>query len=148
MGIILVSEKMKKIFLFYKVKGGNKMEIPNIYFPHIHLALNINSVAFKVFGLSVYWYGIIMAIAIVSGTALVCYIGKKEGLPSDLFIDYVLYALPISVIGARLYFVIFHWDYYSSHFKEILNIRQGGIAIYGCIIAALIFAIFYIKYKN
>lgn len=124
------------------------MRIPNIYFPYLNKGFYIESVAFHLFGISVYWYGIIMATAILSGTLLVDYIGKKEGLTADLFNDYVLYALPFALIGARLYFVVFHWKYYFLNWREIINIRQGGIAIYGAVIASVIVALYYTKKRK
>lgn len=124
------------------------MRVPNIYFPYLNIGFDIDSIAFRLFGINVYWYGIIMAVAILSGTLLVDYIGKKEGLGSDLFNDFVLYALPFALIGARLYFVVFHWKYYFFNWWEIINIRQGGIAIYGAVIASVVVALIYTKKKK
>ena len=76
------------------------------------------------------------------------YIAKKEKVSSELVTDFVLYDLLFALLGARLYFVAFKWDYYKAHMGEIFNIRQGGIAIYGAIIASIIFAVFYTRYKK
>ena len=122
--------------------------MPNIYFPHLNLNFNISSVAFTVFGLSIYWYGIILSSAMVLGTLMSIYIAKKENLSSDLITDFVLYDIIFAIIGARSYYVIFNWSYYKTHLLQIFNTRQGGIAIYGGVIASIIVAIIYTKYKK
>ena len=123
------------------------MEIPNIYFPHLGLSFNLKSQAFSIFGLDVYWYGIIITTGIILGTLLACYIGKKEGLNSEIFTDFILYDIIFAIIGARLYYVIFSWDYYKDNLSQIINTRQGGLAIYGGVIASVIVAIIY-TYKK
>lgn len=124
------------------------MEIPNIYFPNLGLSFHINSEAFNIFGLCVYWYGIILTSGIILGTLLACYIAKKEKLDPNLFMDFVLYDIVFALLGARIYFVIFNWDYYKANPGQILNIRQGGIAIYGGVIASIIVAIIYTRKKK
>ena len=124
------------------------MENPNIYFPNLNLAFRIPSEAFSIFGITVYWYGIILTLGIALGTLLALYIAKKEEVRSEIIIDFVLYDLPFALLGARLYFVVFKWDYYREHISEIFNIRRGGIAIYGAIIASVLFAMFYTRYKG
>lgn len=124
------------------------MEIPNIYFPNLGLSFHLDTEAFSIFGISVYWYGIILTLGIILGTFLACYIAKKEKLDPDLFMDFVLYDILFAILGARLYFVIFNWDYYSANPSQILNIRQGGLAIYGGVIASIIGAMIYTKIKK
>ena len=63
---------------------------------------------------------------------------RKKGIDEEFFYDFIIYALPGAIIGARLYYVIFNWSYYKNDFSAILNIRQGGLAIHGAIIAGLI----------
>ncbi|MDF2612585.1 MAG: prolipoprotein diacylglyceryl transferase [Clostridia bacterium] len=122
--------------------------MPNIYFPHLNLYFNINSIAFKVFGLPVYWYGIILTTGIVLGTALASYIAKKENLDSDIIIDFILYDIIFALIGARAYYVAFNFGYYKDNLIEIFNIRQGGIAIYGAVIISVIVAVVYTRKKK
>lgn len=119
-----------------------------IYFPHLGLTFHIKSEAFELFGMPVYWYGIILTSGIILGTLLACYIAKKENLDPNLFSDFVLYDLIFAIIGARLYYVVFNWDYYKTHLDEIINIRQGGIAIYGSIIASALVVIIYTRMKK
>lgn len=124
------------------------MEIPNIYFPHLGWAFHLNSVAFTIFGVSVYWYGLIITSGIILGTYLACRIAKKEKLDPNLFMDFVLYDILVALIGARVYFVIFSWSYYSEHPLEIFNIRQGGLAIYGGVIVSIVAALIYTHHKK
>lgn len=124
------------------------MEIPNIYFPNLGLSFHLKSEAFSIFGLPVYWYGIIITIGIILGTLLTCYIAKKEGLDSAIFTDFILYDIVFAIIGARLYYVIFSWDYYKENLIQILNTRQGGLAIYGGVITSVIVAVIYTQRKK
>lgn len=124
------------------------VNVPNIYFPYLNWAFYIEPIAFEVFGVPIYWYGLIMTSAICLGTLLTCFLAQKEGLQTGVFSDYVLYTIFIAIIGARLYFVAFRWDYYKEHVGAIFNIRQGGIAIYGAVIASVITAIIYTHYKR
>lgn len=97
--------------------------------------LTVNPTAFKIFGIEIQWYAII----IVSAIVLVSWLASKEaervGLREDDVVDLMLWALPISIVGARLYYVIFEWEYYAQNPGEILAIRNGGLAIYGGLIA-------------
>ncbi|OON96208.1 MAG: prolipoprotein diacylglyceryl transferase [Candidatus Epulonipiscium fishelsonii] len=122
--------------------------MPSIYFPHLNLSFNMDPIAFEIFGLPIYWYGIIITLGIMGGIAIANYIAKKEGLNPDIFLDFLLYDIVFAIIGARTYFVLFNWDYYSKHKMEIFNLREGGIAIYGAILASIIVAYFYTKKKK
>lgn len=107
---------------------------------------NIDPVAFKVFGLPVYWYAVI----IVSGIVLAVWMASKEavkvGLKEDDIIDFMFWALPLSFIGARLYYVLFEWRYYIKNPVEILAIRNGGLAIYGGLIVGALVIYFFTRY--
>lgn len=122
--------------------------MPNIYFPYLNLSFHIEPVAFKVFGLSIYWYGLIITLGLVLGTLMSRWIAKKEDVDPEVITDFVLYDFIIAIIGARLYYVIFNLDYYTKNPGQIFNIRQGGIAIYGAIIASIIVALVYTKRKK
>lgn len=122
--------------------------MPNIYFPYLNLKFNIDPVAFTAFEVPIYWYGIILTTGIILGLLLAMQIAKKEGVNPDVILDFLLYDIIFAILGARLYFVIFNWSYYKDHLGEVFNIRQGGIAIYGAIIASLIVAVIYTKWKK
>lgn len=100
--------------------------------------LTINPIAFHLGNLSVKWYGVITAVAIVLATWMSISEGKKRQIESDDFIDLLLWAVPLGYVGARIYYVIFEWGYYSQHPNQIIAIWNGGIAIYGGLIAGLI----------
>lgn len=122
--------------------------MPNIYFPYLNLSFNISPIAFEIFGVSIYWYGIIITLGIILGTLTAAYMAKKEGINPEIITDFVLYDMFFAIIGARVYYVLFNWEYYSANPGQILNTRQGGIAIYGAILSSIIVAIIYTKYKK
>ena len=101
------------------------------------MILTINPVAFKLGNLSVKWYGIIMAVAIFLAVSMAIFEGRKRQIESDDFMDLLLWAVPLGYLGARIYYVIFEWHYYSQHLDEIIAIWNGGIAIYGGLLAGL-----------
>lgn len=94
-------------------------------------------VAFSVFGWEIRWYGILISSAILIGIVIAVYRGKKKGIISDDVLDIVLVSVPAAIIGARLYYVLFQWDYYSDNLREIFMIWEGGLAIHGGIIGAI-----------
>lgn len=94
--------------------------------------------AFEIFGFGIAWYGIIIASAMLIGTLILTKIAKRYGYEENDIIDLVLVVLPSAIVGARLYYVIFEWSYYSQHPNMILAVRQGGLAIHGGVIGGLI----------
>lgn len=108
----------------------------------------MNPVAFEVFGITVRWYGIILAIGIISGLIYALRESERVGLDENIILDLVIFAIPAGIIGARLYYVIFNWGYYSKEPLQILNIRGGGLAIHGTLIAAVITTVIYTRVKG
>ena len=104
--------------------------------PGIKAALN--PTAFQGGPFTIHWYGVIIASGVVLALLLAVREGKREGIPEDDFYDYLLWALPIAIICARIYYVVFQWSYYSQHPSEIIAIWDGGIAIYGAILGGFI----------
>lgn len=119
-----------------------------IQFPNLGINLNIDRVALRIGGMPIYWYGIIIGIGLLLGTFFANSVAKSKNLPKDSILDIVLFALPVSVICARLYYVIFEWEYYGEHLNQIFNIRNGGIAIYGCIIGGIATGWVYCRVKK
>lgn len=109
---------------------------------------SLNRVFLQLGPITIYWYAVFIMSGVVLGLFLAIREGKKMGLNSEFFYDLVTYGLPISIIGARIYYVSFNWDYYSSHPGDIIKIWQGGIAIHGAIIAAVIFGYFFCKKRK
>ncbi|MCQ2911445.1 MAG: prolipoprotein diacylglyceryl transferase [Clostridia bacterium] len=123
--------------------------MPEIYFPHLGIKINhLSRVAISIFGFNIYWYAVIITTAILIGYFSIDYLLKKQGKSIDDFFGYVASVLIFSVIGARTYFVIFSWDYYKNNLLEIFALRNGGIAIYGGVIGAIITTIVYCKIKK
>lgn len=108
----------------------------------------MNPIAFSIFGIDIRWYGILIASAMLIGTLLALRESRRINFDENYILDVLLYSVPAAVIGARLYYVIFEWGYYSSHPSEILAIRNGGLAIHGAIIGAVIAAIIYTRLKK
>ncbi|SCX89067.1 prolipoprotein diacylglyceryl transferase [Alkaliphilus peptidifermentans] len=108
----------------------------------------MNPVAFRIVGIEIGWYGIIIAFGMLLGVLVASARAKKEGLQEDVIIDIALLAVPAALVGARLYYVLFNWQYYSQHPENILRFRQGGLAIHGGVIAGVIVGYLYCRYKN
>lgn len=112
--------------------------ITHVYFDGLGIDFDLPSIAFSVFGYQIHWYGIVIAF----GFALaVLYGGRgawKWKMSLDGMVDVLIWGTIFGIIGARVYYVAFEWDYYSQHLNEIPAIWNGGIAIYGGIIGALI----------
>jgi phosphatidylglycerol:prolipoprotein diacylglycerol transferase len=107
-----------------------------------------NPVAFTLFDLDIRWYGILVATGIALGT-LVFYIrGPKRGISGDTVLDILIISIPVGVICARLYYVVFNWDYFSLDLSQILNVRGGGLAIHGGLLGGLLAAWFVTRYKH
>ena len=92
---------------------------------------------FRVFGLNVRWYGVLIALGIGLGTLLGRAREKRLGLPADVSVDLVLLGVPCAIVGARLYFVLFSWQSYAAEPLRALFVWEGGLAIYGGILGAL-----------
>ena len=109
----------------------------------------VNSVAFKIFDIPIAWYALIITFGMVCAVAYTVFRANKVGITFDDVLDFALCAIPIGIIGARAYYVLTKLDEYDS-FGEMLNIRQGGLAIYGGIIAGAItvVAVSYFKKIN
>lgn len=119
-----------------------------VRFPGLSLEFTIKRVAFTLFNIDIYWYALIIVSGIILAYFYCAYLGKKQGLSSDLFADILLWGIPSGVIGGRLYYVIFKWDYYSKNILEIFAIRDGGLGIYGAIICSVLAVLLYLKYNK
>ncbi|WP_437177097.1 prolipoprotein diacylglyceryl transferase [Heyndrickxia shackletonii] len=108
----------------------------------------LNPIALHLGSFEVHWYGIIIGCGIAIGLFLAIREGEKLGIDKDLFADLMIWAIPISIICARIYYVLFEWSYYSVHPSEIIKIWNGGIAIHGGLIGAILTAIIFSKAKN
>lgn len=110
--------------------------------------LLIDPIAFSIGSLRVHWYGIILGLGALAGLLLVIREGKRFGIPQEFFMDLLLLGVPSAIIGARIYYVAFKWEDYKDNFLDVFKIWNGGIAIYGALIGAIICAIIYVRYKG
>lgn len=107
-----------------------------------------NPIAFSAFGFDVRWYGILIASALLIGLFIGIKRAPKYGIDPDIVLDFFLYMTPAVVIGARLYYVIFNFDYYAAKPSEIFAIWNGGLAIHGGIIAGVLVAFILCRVKK
>lgn len=108
----------------------------------------LDRVAIQLGPFPVYWYGIIIGTGVLLGLWLATREGERLGIPKDTFVDLVLIAVPIAILFARMYYVIFEWEYYVQNPSQIINIRQGGLAIHGGLIGAVITGILFAKRRG
>ncbi|NLJ83543.1 MAG: prolipoprotein diacylglyceryl transferase [Halanaerobiaceae bacterium] len=105
-------------------------------------------VAFRLGPLEVRWYGIIIGTAVILGTILSIREANRQGIDEEFMIDLYLWVVPAAIIGARLYFVIFTWDYYKNNLLKIFAFRSGGLAIHGAILGGLLAAYIFVKKRK
>jgi phosphatidylglycerol:prolipoprotein diacylglycerol transferase len=124
------------------------MDDMDIAFPHLGIYLSNVPKTFNVFGLDIAFYGLIIGIAIICGVLIAVRVAKSEGLNPDIIWDFAIYVVIFSVIGARIYYVVFSWDLYKDNLISIFNTRQGGLAIYGGVIGGFATLFVYSKIKK
>lgn len=117
----------------------------SIRFPHLGIYLPNVGKTISVFGVDIAYYGITIAIAMIVGISIALHEAKRTGQNQDTYLDLLMLTMLTSVVGARIYYVIFSWSNYKDNLGEILNIRNGGLAIYGGIIAGVITVFVYSK---
>ncbi|USK31333.1 prolipoprotein diacylglyceryl transferase (plasmid) [Bacillus sp. CMF21] len=108
----------------------------------------IDRIAFEIGPITVYWYGIIIAFGVFLGLYLATKEAKRLGFNKDIIIDLIMWTIPIALSSARVYYVIFKWEYYSNNLGKIIAIWEGGIAIHGALIGATITAIVFAKKRG
>ncbi len=91
-------------------------------------------VAFRVFNIDIMWYGVLIVSAMILAVALSCLRSRRHDVTSDQMLNIALICIPTAIIGARAYYVLFHWSWYAGDFLKMINIRGGGLAIHGGLI--------------
>ena len=119
-----------------------------ISFPNLGITVNPDPVAFTIFGKDIYWYGIIIAAGFLLAVLYMMRRAKDFGLTDDDVLDMVLWAVPIGVICARLYYCVFYWDLYRDNPISMLYIWEGGLAIYGGVIGGALTLLVVAKVKK
>ena len=114
------------------------LRISKISFPGLGIGeFSVNSVAFSIFGMDIAWYALLITFGMICCGAYVIFQAKKIGITVDDVIDYALFTIPFGIVGARLYYVLTELEHYKTLW-DVINIREGGLAIYGGIIAGTI----------
>ena len=116
---------------------------PDIRFPHLGIEIASLGKGITIGGFTIAFYGMIIAFGMVMGYLMTAFQAKRTGQEPDLFLDLALWDIVFAVIGARIYYVIFTWDYYKDNLLQIFNTRGGGLAIYGGVIAGVITTIIF-----
>ena len=124
------------------------MEKWDIAFPNLGIYLENVPKTFEVFGITIAFYGLIIAIGVLLGFTLTNGESNRLGYPKDIWWDFSIPAIIMCILGARIYYVIFSWDYYGKHLNELLNIRGGGLAIYGAVIAGFFTLVVFCRIKK
>lgn len=120
----------------------------DIAFPNLGIYLKDVQQGIDIFGFFVAFYGILIALGVLAGILMAVKMAKVTGQDPEVYWDFAIYAVIFSVIGARLYYVIFQWNEYKDNLLGIFNLRNGGLAIYGAVIGAFITAFVYCKMKK
>lgn len=124
------------------------MNSTDIAFPNLGIYLENVPKSFSVFGIDIAFYGLIIGIGIIAGILMATREAKRTGQNPDDYWDLAIYAIIFSIIGARLYYVIFSWEYYKDDLLSIFRLREGGLAIYGAVIAAFLTVLVYTRIKK
>ena len=116
----------------------------------VHLGITIEHLQnhITIFGFSIAFYGIIIGIGMLLGITLAARDAERRGIGEDTIYDFALLGIVFGVIGARLYYVFFQWDNYRGNLLEILNLRAGGLAIYGGVIGGILSLMVYCRRKK
>ncbi len=119
-----------------------------IRFPHLNISLLHVPKSLSFGGLEVACYGIVLAAAMVTGVYVAMKVAKATGQKEDDYFDLGIIGIIAAVVGARIYYVVFSWDYYSSHLSEIFNLRKGGLAIYGGVAGGCLAAVLFSRVRK
>ncbi|WP_027701456.1 prolipoprotein diacylglyceryl transferase [Metaclostridioides mangenotii] len=108
----------------------------------------MDRVAFSLFGIDVMWYGILMAAGMMAAILIALKESKRVGIDEDDVINIAIIAIPVGLICARIYYVVFNWSDYAGNFMEMINVRGGGLAIHGGLIGGILAGFLYTKFKK
>ena len=120
----------------------------NINFPHLGIYLEHVGKNISIGGFTIAYYGIVIGIGIIGGVLLAQWQAKRTGQDPEMYLDLAMIAVVLSIIGARVYYVVFAWDMYKDDLLSIFNIRNGGLAIYGGVLTAIATVFVFAKVKK
>ncbi len=124
------------------------MNIGDIAFPNLGIYLKDVPRSFSVFGFEIAFYGLLIGAGVLAGIMMAAHMAKVTGQNPEEYWDFAIYAVIFSIIGARIYYVIFAWDFYRNDLLGIFRLRNGGLAIYGGVIAAFITLFVYCRIRK
>ena len=124
------------------------MNIGDIAFPNLGIYLKDVPKSFSIFGFDIAFYGLLIGLGVLAGILTAAHVAKVTGQNPDDYWDFAIYAVIFAIIGARIYYVVFSWDYYKDDLLGIFKLRNGGLAIYGGVIAAFITLFVYSRIKK
>ena len=124
------------------------MNAGDIAFPNLGIYLKDVPKTFSIFGFEIAFYGLLIGIGVLAGILMAAHMAKVTGQNPDEYWDFAIYAVLFSIVGARIYYVVFAWDYYKDDLPGIFRLRNGGLAIYGGVIAAFITLFVYGRLKK
>lgn len=124
------------------------MEGTEVSFPGLGISFNISEVAFKIGGIEIYWYGLIIATGMLICGLLALKHCKENRFSQDIVYDILLCCLPSAIVGARIYYVICEWSYYSQDLSRVFDLRSGGLAVYGGVLGAYLGAFIMFKIRK
>lgn len=124
------------------------MNSGDIAFPNLGIYLKNVPVSFSVFGFPIAFYGLIIGIGVMAGLLMAVHVAKKTNQNPDDYWDFAIWAVIFSVIGARIYYILFSWEDYKDNLWDIFKFRNGGMAIYGAVIAAFITLFIWCRIKK
>ncbi len=120
----------------------------NINFPNLGIYIEHVGKSFQVFGIEIAYYGVAVVLGMILGSLLALREARRVGINEDKFLDMIMWGLIFGVIGARVYYVVFSWENYKGNLSEIVNLRHGGLAIYGGIIGASVTIYIFTRIKK
>ena len=120
----------------------------DIWFEKLGIAFHDMEKSFSVFGFEIYFYGVIIAVSVLAGLFVATRVAKKTGQDTENYLELVIFCIIFGVIGARLYYVIFAWDDFKNDLLQVFNLRGGGLAIYGAVIAGALTVYVYSRKKK
>lgn len=119
-----------------------------VTFPMLNLKLQVSRIAFSIGNVDIYWYAILMMSAFLVGLIILKIKDGKFNIKFSDIMDLSLYLIPISIISARIYYILFNMDYYINNPSQLFNLKAGGLAIYGGIIGGLITCYIFCKKRK
>jgi len=120
----------------------------DISFVYLGLAIQNLRNDLYIFGFRIAYYGIIIGLGMLAGIWIAQSDAKRRGQDPEIYLDFALYGIIFAIVGARLYYVVFEWDYYKNNLLQILNLRAGGLAIYGGVIASILTLIVFTRIRK